>query len=264
MTVLNPYHITVDGLSLGTYAHMIQVVRGIDVLPDRRGQGQQVAYKHGTRLTADDYFDEKTLSLLITVSPWDADGSQSHTDPYQGHLRDNLDELLTIFGKRSLIDVRRFVPVEEESPGDGLLELQAWAKVRRGSVIDGGVNQRETRIDLILPYPFWHELPQVTRAQATSHTIQVGGTAPVADMVFTLAGDGTVSDDLGNSITIEGSSGPVTVDVGASEVYEGGELKMSLFDLEGGRDNWFEWPAQTEVEVSSTVNVAVSYYNARH
>lgn len=262
-TILNPYHLTVDGLSLGTYAHQIEVVRGIDVLPDRRYGPSQIAFRHGTSPTADWYFESKVLPLLITVSPWDDDGDQNHTAGMQGHLRDNLDELMTIFGKRSMIDVRRFVPAEE-SPGDDLIELQAWATVGKGTIIDGGVDQRQFRIDLILPYPMWHELPEIELAADTSHTLDIGGTAPVADMVFEVSGDGTVSDDLGHSFTIDGSASAVTVDVGKREAYEGGNLKMSVFSLDGGADNWFEWPAQSTVNVTSDVSVAISYFNARH
>lgn len=252
MTVLNPYHLTVDGLSLGTYAHMIEQVRGIDVLADRRRSPAQVAYRHGTTPTADWYFDEKVLPLLITVSPWDEDGVSALE--MQGHLRDNLDELLTIFGKRSLLDVRRFVPIDEGSGGDDLLELQAWATVGRGSVIDGGVNQRQFRIDLILPYPFWHELPQITGATGTFTT---GGTAPIADMILTVAG-GAVSDGLGHSFTTVGAG---IVDVGKREFYQSGILSMANFSLDGGEDNWMEWPAQTEVDLSGAT---AAYFNARH
>jgi hypothetical protein len=258
---IDPYRFTIDGVSLGTYAHMIEVVRGLDVLAGRVRNAATVAFRHGTIPTADWYFDEKVLPLVITVAPWDADGDLTHGVGDQGHLRDNLDELLHLFGKRSLLDVRRLVPSEES---DELLELQAYATVGKTVLVDGGPVHRQFAVDLILPYPFWHELPVVELAEDTSHTFTTGGTAPVADMVYVLAGDGTVSDDLGHEFTISGSSGPVTVDVGAREVYEGGLLAMSLFDLDGGRDNWVEWPARTEVEVTSTVAVAVSYFNARH
>lgn len=258
---IDPYRLTIDGVSLGTYAHMIEVVRGIDVLTGRVRQPATVAFRHGTVPTADWYYDEKILPLVITVAPWDEDGGATHSVGDQGHLRDNLDVLLHLFGKRSLLDVRRLVPTEES---DEVMELQAYATVGRNVVVDGGPAHRQFAVDLILPYPLWHELPEVELSADTSHTITTGGTAPIADMVFTLSGDGTVSDDLGHSFTISGSAGPVTVDVGAREVYEGGNLAMSLFSLDGGRDNWMEWPAQTEIEVTSTVAVAVSYFNARH
>lgn len=258
---IDPYRLTIDGVSLGTYAHMIEIVRGLDVLPGRVRTPATVAFRHGTVPTADWYYDEKILPLVITVAPWDADGDATHSVGDQGHLRDNLDALLHLFGKRSLLDVRRLIPTEES---DEVMELQAYATVGRNVIVDGGPVHRQFAVDLILPYPMWHELPEVELSADTSHTITTGGTAPIADMVFVLSGDGTVSDNLGHEFSISGSTGPVTVDVGAREVYEGGELAMSLFSLDGGRDNWMEWPAQTEIEVTSTVAVAVSYFNARH
>lgn len=259
-TQIDPWRLTVDGVSLGTYAHMIQVVRGIDVLADRVRTPASVAYRHGTPMTADWYFAEKTMPLTITVAPWDDDGDATHTVGDEGHFRDNLDVLMRLFGKRSLLDVRRLVPTEES---DEQMELQAYATVGRQVIVDGGPAHRVFQLDLILPYPFWHELPQITRGASTSHSFTTGGTAPISDMVLTLSGDGTVTDNQGASFTIDGSAGAAVVDVGAREVTEGGPLAMALFD-NTGRDNWMEWPAETAITISSTVAVAVAYHNARH
>jgi hypothetical protein len=56
----------------------------------------------------------------------------------------------------------------------------------------------------------------------------------------------------------------VTVDVGQRKVFQGGELAMDLIRLSKAMDNWMEWPPQTAITLSSDVNVAVDYYNARH
>lgn len=259
-TQIDPWRFTIDGVSLGTFAHMIQVVRGVDVLPGRLRTPIFVAYRHGTALTADWYFDEKTLPLLITAAPWDDDGDSTHAVGDEGHLRDNLDVLMRLFGKRSLLDVRRLVPTEES---DEEMELQAYATVGRQVIVDGTPVHRQFFVDLILPYPFWHELPIINRGASTSHSFTTGGTAPIADMILTLSGDGTVSDNQGGSFIIDGSAGAVVVDMGAREVSEGGQLAMALFD-NAGRDNWMEWPANTAITITSTVSVAVAYYNARH
>jgi len=261
VTVIDPYYLSVDGVVLGTYAHMIEVYRGLDTLAPVRRSPLLAADRHGSVPSFDPEYDEATLPIVITIAPWDADGAVTHAEGMQGHVQDNTDTLKRVFGKRSALDVRRFMP----AIGGGTVELQAYAARGRQVIVDGENFKRMFGVDLILPYPFWHELPLISRASNTAHVINVGGTAPVADMVLTFAGDGTLTDDLGHEITITGSAGAVTVDVGAREAYEGGSLAMNRLSLGAGSDgHWMEWPAQTTVTVSSTVGVAVDYYNARH
>lgn len=260
MTVVSPHHVTADGVVIGTYATMVEIGRGLDTLPSMRGQPAAAADRHGTLDDGMGDYDEKIVSLAIAVSPFDADGNESAFG-IQDQLRANTDSLHAVFGKRGLIDLRRFVP----DGAGGLLELQASAVRRREVVVEVDDVKWVYGVDLALPWPFWLELPLISRTSNTAHVINVGGTAPVAGMVLTFAGDGTYTDDTGAEVIIAGSSGPVTVDVRKKEVYQAGVLAMGLFDLGGGSDgHWVEWPAKTTVTVTATVGVAIDYHTARH
>lgn len=269
MTTIDPWALTADGLSFGTFAHSIEVVRGMESLPARRGRSQQAYARHGDVPSFNSYFSAKTLPLLITIGRWDddgVDGLTGHAGGQLGQLRDNWDQMATILGKRhGFIDLRRFIPQEPVDPEDPVvtLELQGDAVVNRPVVVSGSVGVWKALVEFVLPYPFWHELPEVERAAATSHSFTTGGTAPINDMVFTFSGDGTLSYGAVD-ITVEGSSGAVTVDVGQRKAFQGGNVDMSVLRLEDAADNWMEWPAQTAISLTSTVSVAVDYFNARH
>lgn len=251
----DPYSISVDGKVLGDYACMIERLRGTRQVASRRSRSNGAAYRHGRRPT-NAYFDEKILSLEITVFPTDESHEVNHPAGPIGHLQHNTDELFAIFGKRGLIDFRQLIPTE-----DGPVECQGWAEVRRAIDVDGDEGAWSMIVELVFPYPFLHELPQIHRPSATSHSFTTGGTAPIADMVFTFDGAGTLT---WGDVEI-GVKEAAVVDVGKREVYVGGELKMSALSVTAATpENWMEWPPRTEINLSSDVGVAIDYYNARH
>lgn len=252
----DPYYIEVDGKTLGDYACMIEELRGTRSMAARRGGRHAAAYRHGTRPGAPLYFGEKHLPLAITVFDTDESHAENHPAGPIGHLQHNTDELWAIFGKRGLIDFRQQIPTT-----DGTVELQGDAEVRRQIEIDGGEGAWSMLVELAFPYPFLHELPLIQRAASTTHSFTTGGTAPIADMVFTFSGAGTLT---WGSQQI-GVTEAAVVNVGKREVYVGGQLKMSALSPSANTpENWMEWPAQTAISLSSTVAVAIDYYNARH
>lgn len=266
MTTIDPWTISADGLSFGTFAHSIEVVRGIESVPARRGRSQEAYARHGDIAAFDSYYAAKTVTLLVKIGPWDDDGvSNQHAAGNFGQLRENWEQMAVVLGKRhDFIDLQRIVPADSGDSGE-TVTLQADAVVHRSVEVTGSPVLWQALVEFILPYPMWHENPQVQRSAATSHQIMVGGTAPVADMVFVFSGDGTVTwTETGYAIGVSGSTGAVTVDVGKRKATQGGNVDMSVLRLADAPDNWMEWPAQTEVNLSSTVNVAVNYYNARH
>jgi len=253
----DPYYIKVDNKVLGDYACMIEEVRGTRVLAPRRGRRPSAAYRHGTVANTPLYFGEKTLTLAISVFDTDDSHEQNHPAGPIGHLQHNTDDLWAIFGKRGLIDFRQLMPTE----GGGTVELQGYCEVRRQVEVENFGGAWRMIVELVFPYPFLHELPKITRPAATSHSFTTGGTAPIADMVFTFSGAGKVtwgSWELGVKEA-------ATVDVGKREVYVSNQLKMSALDTSlNMMENWMEWLAKTAISLSSTVAVGVEYYNARH
>lgn len=237
--------------------YIVERVRGTAAISGRRPAGRRVAYLHGEWDDGDDpYAEPKDLELLISVHAFDEYGARTGT-PYS-HLRENFEDLAFEIEARGKLDVRQHL-------ADGT-EIQNAARVYSQTEIQGDPLVWYMTVGLRFPYPWWHELPQISRASSTAHAITTAGSAPIADPVFTFAGDGTLTDDLGlgHEITISGSSGAVVVDVGAREVTQGGVLAMSLLELgEDSPEHWLEWPARTSLNVSSTVGVAIDYYNAR-
>lgn len=260
MTTINPYYLSADGHVIGTYADTIQRVRGLKVMPGKRHRPIYAANRHGSLPVSHLYRDENRLPLLITVKPWNADGIVDHPAGAIGHLQENSEALVAIFDKSTPIDLRQIVPTRT-----GNLELQAFGLLDKAVTIEGDPGEWQMLVELILQWPWWHELPLLTRASATSHSFTPGGTAPIADMVATFAGNGTLTYAAGgSSLQIVGASGAVVVDVGGRLVTQGGVPARGLLRLGAGTPaHWLEWPARTAVSMTSTVGVALSYYNNR-
>jgi hypothetical protein len=261
--ILDDYYYQIEDLELADGRFLVEELPG-DGIAQRRVSPVYIGYRHGTWDGSDPFFAEKTLGLNITVFGTDADGEVTHPAGAIGHLEQNWSALKAALGKRGRIDVRKFIPGGDESGESGVIELQNYARVRRQVVAVGNSSVWRVFVELVFPWPFWRELPAITLTAAASHEIETGE-APIADMVFTFAGDGVLTSDTGHVIEIDGSGGAVVVDVGKREVSEGGNLAMGLIRLGGTKPHeWMEWPANSSVSLSSTVNVGVSYYLARH
>lgn len=261
---LSPWQIRADGTVLATFASAVETSDNLDDLPERRFEPMRIANRHGIWIPEDGgFFDYRTIPLLIWVSGTDVDGQITHPNGAMGHLRKNLDDLQAILGKRGYITLQRDIASRTNgSPLTLTLEAQALVVSRITSRDRNGV-ARALAVECLLPWPFWHELPQISRPAATSHSFTTAGTLPVANQVLVFSGDGTLTDNHGASIPILGSSGAVTVDVRKGEVYQGGVLAMHLLNPAPALEHWMEWPARTAVTLTSTVNVAVTYYHAR-
>lgn len=256
-----------DSLVMDGVRYLVTRPRGTAVAAGFRDTSHVVGWRHGLYDETDPYLDAKYMGLRIEVHAVGADGGRT-ANPY-AHLRKNWADLIAVLKKRGKIDVRQFIdadPDESES-SDEPVELQGYARSMQVIELTDDSNPLvwALEVELRFAYPWWHELPKVELTAGTSHQV-VTDDAPIADPVFVFSGDGTLTDNLtlGHSIGIVGSSGAVTVDVGKKEVYEGGELAMGLLRLgDDAPEHWLEWPANTTVDVSSTVNVAVEYFVAR-
>lgn len=262
MAILDPHHFRVDGTVLATHATALEIVRGTDVLADRRPAMREVAYQHGVVPAWDDYFAAKTLPLLLWVAPNDVDGNVTHPNGQPGHMRENLDALLGIFGKKgSPIVLERDVP-DPVTPS-AVVTRQANVKVVRSVVVDG-TRLRRMLVELLFPYPFWHELPQVSEpAWSGTKIITPGGNAPVADPVFTFTAAGRVThSQSGDYLEATAGTFPLVVDVGLRRVTQGGSPALNRLLVGSGR--WMEWqPAVAANLVASVANCAsFTYFDA--
>lgn len=109
-----------------------------------------------------------------------------------------------------------------------------------------------------LPYPYWKEHPMVARGAATSHSIDVVGSAPITHMVLTFGADGTF-DDGTTVITVSGMTGSsVVVDTATRQVLEDGTPRPGLVSTSAGWPRWY--PGET-ISVSASTAVAVDYHD---
>lgn len=259
MALPDEYAVTVDGFRIGDYAAMVEEFTGLVGVAAWRGTAQSALARHGAIPRGRTWSAPRTRTLGITLFDTNKDGDRNHPYGSVGQWQANVDDLLAIFGKQGLIDYKRTILT-----ATGPVVCQGSARVLRTIDPTGSTSATRMAVQLEFDWPWLHELPKVTLAADTSHTIATGGTAPIADMVFTFTGDGTLTDNQGHTITVTGSTGPVTVDVGKREVRSGGQLALGLLGTTGLKEWWCEWPARTNVTLSSDVAVGVEFHRARH
>jgi hypothetical protein len=98
---------------------------------------------------------------------------------------------------------------------------------------------------------------QSTDTIAAPDTLVVGGNVNVYDAVLVFSGDGTFTNSTaGWSLTIAGSTGPVTVDLGARTVVQAGIPADNLLTRTDASWGWFLPGSNT---VTSSVSVGVTW-----
>lgn len=264
MTVINPYYLQLDDLILATFSHHVETLTGLRTVPQRRRKTRYTASRHGSD-DFDPFFDELRLPIDISLWPWDEDGGEVAVFGAVGQLQANWDDLVAVVTKRGPVDVRQTLPVvDPEESGESVLEVQAYGRFDRTVMATTSHSRWRISTDLVLPWPFWHELPKVELAADTSHSFITGGTAPIANMRLIFSEDATVTHtETGHKIGIEGMDGTqVIVDVRQRKVFQDGQLAMGLLRLDGP-DYWMEWPARSQVTLSASAPVAVEFWNCR-
>jgi hypothetical protein len=256
---LSPHHLRVDGRSLATLANGITDFDGHVTAPAVRGGDISEVWRPGLLPGGYNLVPEATIQRLkIWAAPWDADGDLDPDYGPEGHRRENVNELLKIFGKRgSGISVAWDVPDLAAS----VVTLTNTARVRESVPVTGN-HLRGIDVALEYPYPYWHVGDAIVRAGASSHSFTPGGYSEIWDMVLTFAGDGTLTHtQSGDTITVVGSAGPVTVNVGARTITEGGSPARNRARF--NRPWWQRWNAGQAVTLTvSGTTVAVTYYEA--
>jgi hypothetical protein len=121
--------------------------------------------------------------------------------------------------------------------------------------------QRTIRVPLQSTTTFWREGGnQSSDTISGADTMVVGGNREVYDAVLVFSGDGTFTHStLGWTIQIIGSSGAVTVNLGARTVTEGGNPADNLLRRNNRKWGWFTVGNNS---VSSTVSVGVTWRSA--
>lgn len=188
MTYTSDRPITVDGVRLDTLAWNITKINR--AMAARRDRSITLPGRDGAVPSLDDDLEPANLGLEMFVMGTDADGLV----PVAGRrdtLRNNLDELVHLFGKRhALLDLR-------ETVANGV-ERRAWAKVQDSITPDistiGGSG--EFTVSLVLPYGVWEDPVAATWTQAAPVTAAPvvtlqGATERIQDAIFAVKGPAT-------------------------------------------------------------------------
>ena len=199
----------------------------------------------------------RPLTLTITVTDRDASGTITSPDGNCGELADNQDTLL------GLIDgAGEGFLVVREMPDGSRRWLRAYC-VGGGTFQQGPLFAAQAPLFTIIascvaPYPLWRSETEYSDTMSGSDTLtRQGGNGIVADATYTFAGDGSLTNAYyGDVMTIDGSSGAVTVDTYARTVSEAGTLEVDT-------DEWM-WlqPATSVPLVASGTTVGVTWREA--
>lgn len=201
-----------------------------------------VSGRPGARVVGEGLPKPRFFTLNLNVGRLDANGTLVGNTPDE-QLLENTDAFLAAVADPAgkyleivLADTtKRFLYIYSPDPG---------------SVFQPRRN-RQIRVPVVADWGYWRASPASTDTLSGADTAVVGGTVNVYDPVFVFAGDGTLSTSEW-SLTIAGSSGAVTVDVGARTVTEAGNRADELLTITDRRWAWFT-PGNNSVNASVSV-----------
>lgn len=172
------------------------------------------------------------------------------TEPTPGEqLVANTDEFLALLRVPGQI-------IEVDMP-DGTSRFTTFTALDRAA-LNQPRDIRTGSFSLISPWPYWRQGgTEETDTISGADTITIAGTAPVYDAVLVFSGDGTFQNTTeGWSIEVTGSGGPVTVDLGARTVTEGGSAATNRIRRDSRDWGWFSVGTNN---VTSDVSVDLSW-----
>lgn len=194
-----------DGIDLMNLEHWIERIDDRETINGKRQPTWEIPFRQGTPEIWDAPYRAKTITLHMAVGDTDASGAVTHAGGRRAHLRENLDELITLFSKRGApIALERDVP---NYPGAGTSTRTANVTVIRETRIrDLNTQLRRLSVSLYFPWPFWVGGP-VTIPAMSPVTVQVDGDAPTwPTLHFHEAG----------TVTLAGSAHAVTAPAGTT------------------------------------------------
>lgn len=211
------------------------------------GQSVEVFGRPGAYLAGDRLGNPRFPTLNMQITGWDTMGG---TQWIGTQLQDNTDAFMALL----------------TNPAGNYLEVDMPDATSRFLYVynldPAPINQprrvRTISAPLYSPMPYWKEGGnQDTDTINGADTLVVGGNREVYDFTMVFAGDGTVTHNTeGWTIEVTGSSGAVTVDLGASpiSVTEGGTPANNLI-----RRNNRKWGWLTVGNNSITTDVSVVF-----
>jgi len=216
MTVLSDFPWTADSTSLNDYAHSIETVDGIDGIAAANVRSRRIPGTGGVWPIFEFTRGAKVFTLSMWAAPTNANGAVTHIEGSAGHVHDNLNALLDIFGKEdSAIALTREIP----QAGGTNETLHADARVLRAFITKGSTYLRRFKVYLEIPYGYW--LGSTLRSQTITGSNQYLSPTPTdvqhRNAILEFAAASTLTHvETSRTVQISGTpSGgyPVTVDL---------------------------------------------------
>lgn len=211
--------------------------------PGRSGSVAEVYGRPGGYVAGDMLTAPRSLTLSVNVHKWPVDPENCTASELS--LMTNTDTFLAELARRegTYLEVvlpdasTRFLHVVSIAPSP---MSQPRAFRRFSAALDA-------------PWGLWQSGgPEKTDTLSGSDSLAVGGNAPLHNAVLVFAGDGSITHPgLGWTLTVSGSSGSVTVDLGRRRTTQAGTLAPNL--LTRNRRDW-AWflPGANAVTVTGT------------
>lgn len=237
------------GTSINSYAIAVTDWSQLLGTPGLAASIQQVSNRPGGFVAGDQLPQTRLPILSLEMTEYDAAGGLTAPTPPEQKM-DNTDQLLALLGNPSgnylEVDMpdltSRFLYVYNLDPAP----------------ISQPRKRRTIRVPLTSPMPYWKEGGnQSTDTITGADTLVNGGNANVYDAVLTFSGDGTFTHSgLAWSITIAGSSGAVTVDLGNRTVTQAG---IPAENLMRHTDDYWGYFTPGNNAVTANVSVGVTW-----
>lgn len=270
LTTLWPKRI--DGLILGTHAHALEDLRGLNGHPDRRHRPVEPAFVAGEIPDYDVLPRARERRLQIWVRGRDADGVVTHPSGPMGHVVENMKLVDRILAKHgSAIAYEQDVPTSAGATETLTGDCQCVRRVE----VEGDWDFRRLDVTLRFPYPYLHGPLITSNGNSGSFTISTAeAVAPIFDM--------TILFKNGTDPRLTVNEGPLTgqyVQWIGSPGASGVEIKPwlgTVRQLPGGSDVigglrhnlalWMVWPAgdsSLSLTLTGGGTVDLSYWPGR-
>jgi hypothetical protein len=249
--------IVTGGTVIETYGSNLLTWNGLLGQPGRQGRNYRSLGSDGTQRRSSKDYDERLITLELVAYDRDDTGTITSPDGACGELFDNIDMV------GGLLDAAGEAFILERDLPDGstrwiaaeVLTASSW---RRGPVFGPGATSYAITVFATAHYPFWQS--DTLHEQVVSGAINISnaGNARISNMELVYAGDAVLTHvDSGDTLEVAGSSGAVTVDVGAKSVTEGGTPAGGL--LIPSRRYWMRWGTGTVALNRSGANVTARW-----
>lgn len=241
------------GLSVNSTALMVADWAGVLGTPGISGSALSVNGRPGMFLAGDQLGQARFFNLLMRITRWGPAGWTLIEGNQNEQIWENTDDFLTaVTEPETLLEVdlpdgtSRFLRVTNLDP----------AYTSRHD------RKRDIAIPLVSDWPYWRAGgAEESDVVSAPDSITVGGRKDVYDAVLVFSGNGTFThSSLGWSIQVLGAAGPVTVDLGARTVTEGGVPASNRIRRTPatGKGRIWGWFTPGSNSVTSTVGVTVS------